>query len=146
MPAGGGACAAVVLIAGDVKHDFVPVFACGHTEQGQEGVQEIFEIHVALVADHLQIIELNGFALGILEVYLVEEEAEQDAEHVVAEENQAGGVDQGRQREDQRADQLLEPFKTFDQLDDTQHTENSEDLDDVGHETQGEILDQELVH
>jgi hypothetical protein len=93
LPAGGGACAAVVLITGNIKHNFVPVFSCGHTEKGQEGVKEVFKVHVALVADHLQIIELNGFALVIFEANLVEEKAKQDAEHVVAEENQAGGVD-----------------------------------------------------
>ena len=137
---------AISRVPRGVEHDLVPVFARGHAEEGQEGIEEVLEVHIFLVADDLLIIQLDRRAVPLLEVDLVEQKAEQDTEHVVTQKDEAGGVDQTRQRENEGADQLLEAFQALDQFHDTQHAENSENLHDLGYETEVEVFQQEFIN
>ena len=86
MAAGAVTQTAIGLVTRGVKHDLVPIFSSGHAEQGEEGIQEILEIYEEFVADHLQVIKLDSLIVHH-EVYLIEDKAEQNAEHVVAQED-----------------------------------------------------------
>jgi len=134
--------ASIALVPGGVEHYVLPVFSSRHSEQSDEGVKEVREVHEVLHPDYLVVVQVDRLAAPwhyentsylLFESDGAHQVAGQYAEDVVNQENELRDVHQAGQTEPDGVDQSLEAVDAFDQLENSGDSEDPEYFDYGAH-------------